>query len=90
MTKAEQLQKVWHKYDNRKHHKPTSAREAAEWAVAEGLLELPEVDPYDVLERDRCHRLSGMSSRRIRKDADTASIMPCASPRAAYRAHSGE
>jgi hypothetical protein len=49
MTKAEQLQKVWHKYDNRKHHQPTSAREAVEWAVAEGLLELPAVDPYDVL-----------------------------------------
>lgn len=56
MTKAEQLQKVWHKYDNQKHHKPTSAREAVEWAVAEGLLELPEVDPYDVL-AGQCHRL---------------------------------
>jgi hypothetical protein len=28
---------------------PTSAREAVEWAVAEGLLQLPSVDLYDVL-----------------------------------------
>ena len=48
-TKTERLQQVWHKYDNDKEHKPTSAREAVEWAVTEGLLELPEVDPYDVL-----------------------------------------
>jgi hypothetical protein len=48
-TKMERLQQVWHKYDAEREHKPTSAREAVEWAVAEGLLELPEVDPYDVL-----------------------------------------
>ncbi|HVO60355.1 MAG TPA: hypothetical protein VMT53_05435 [Terriglobales bacterium] len=49
MTKEERLQQIWHKYDNDHKHKPTSAREAVEWAVAEGILELPEVDPYDVL-----------------------------------------
>lgn len=48
-TKTEKLQSVWHKYDAERSHKPTSAREAVEWAVREGLLELPEVDPYDVL-----------------------------------------
>jgi hypothetical protein len=48
-TKAERLQQIWHKYDNGKEHKPTSAREAVEWAVAERLLELPDVDPFDVL-----------------------------------------
>jgi hypothetical protein len=48
-TKVEQLQKVWHKFDAERSHKPTSAREAVEWAVREGLLHLPEVDPYDVL-----------------------------------------
>ena len=48
-TKEERLQQIWHRYDTDREHKPTSAREAAEWAVAEGLLELPEVDPYDVL-----------------------------------------
>ena len=48
-TKNEQLQRVWHHYDNRQAHRPLSARQAVEWAVAEGLLELPETDPYDVL-----------------------------------------
>jgi hypothetical protein len=48
-TKVEKLQSVWHKYDAERSHKPTSAREAVEWAVREGLLQLPEVDPYDVL-----------------------------------------
>ena len=45
----ERMQKAWHKYDSRQNHKPTSLRQAAEWAVADGLLDLPEVDPYDVL-----------------------------------------
>lgn len=48
-TKEERLQQIWHKYDTDREHKPTSAREAVEWAVSEGLIELPEVDPYDVL-----------------------------------------
>ena len=48
-TKVERLQQIWHEYDDGRSHKPTSAREAIEWAVKEGLLELPEVDPYDIL-----------------------------------------
>jgi len=48
-TKMEQLQEIWRKYDAEREHKPTSAREAVEWAVSEGLLELPKVDAYDVL-----------------------------------------
>jgi hypothetical protein len=43
------MQRVWHKYNSRQDHKPTTVRQAAEWAVAEGLLELPEVDALDVL-----------------------------------------
>ena len=48
-TKNEQLQQIWHHYDANKSHQPTSAREAVEWAVKEGLIELPEIDPFDVL-----------------------------------------
>jgi hypothetical protein len=48
-TKVERLQQIWHKYDAERSHKPTSAREAVEWAVKEGILDLPEVDPYDIL-----------------------------------------
>jgi len=46
---TERMQKAWHKYDSRNDHKPTIMRQAAEWAVEDGLLELPDVDPYDVL-----------------------------------------
>lgn len=48
-TKREKLQDAWHRYDREAQHKPSNTREVAEWAVAEGLLELPNVDPYDVL-----------------------------------------
>ncbi len=48
-TKTEHLQQIWHDYDSRQDHKPSSAREAVEWAVQEGLLELPDIDPHDVL-----------------------------------------
>jgi hypothetical protein len=46
---AERMQKAWHKYDSRQNHKPSSLRQAAEWAVADGLLPVPDVDPIDVL-----------------------------------------
>jgi hypothetical protein len=47
--KDDRLQQIWHRYETDRQHKPTSAREAVEWAVEEGLLELPETDPYDIL-----------------------------------------
>lgn len=48
-TKNERLQAAWRHYEATREHKPASAREAVEWAVAEGLLELPIIDPYDAL-----------------------------------------
>jgi hypothetical protein len=51
MTKNELLQAIWHQYEAEHDHKPSSTREAVEHAVAEGLLEIPNVDPYDVLAR---------------------------------------
>jgi hypothetical protein len=50
VSMTERMQKAWHLYDSSSDHKPTSMRQAAEWAVADGLLELPdEVDRYDIL-----------------------------------------
>lgn len=46
---TERMQNAWHKYDSRQDHKPSTMRQAAEWAVADGLLEPPEVDPIDIL-----------------------------------------
>ncbi|MGI8568622.1 MAG: hypothetical protein ACR2KT_05900 [Methylocella sp.] len=48
-TKTEQLQYVYHSYEAEHDHLPTSAREAVECGVREGLVELPLIDPYDVL-----------------------------------------
>lgn len=56
-TKHEKLQQAWHRYDGDQEHQPTSARQAVEWAVAEGLLELPQIDPYDVLAGDMADAL---------------------------------
>lgn len=48
-NRNEKLQEIWHRYEDEPGHKPTSARDAIERAVAEGILELPKIDPYDVL-----------------------------------------
>jgi hypothetical protein len=55
--KEEKLQKIWHRYEREREHKPISAREAVEWAVTEGLLQLPEIDPYDILAGEMAHAL---------------------------------
>jgi hypothetical protein len=54
-SRNEKMQKIWHHYDSRRDHKPSSARQAVEWAVAEGLLQVPEVDPYDILADQMAH-----------------------------------
>lgn len=45
----DKLQSIWHRYEAEREHKPSSAREAVQWAVEEDLLQLPRIDPYDVL-----------------------------------------
>ena len=49
MTKSERLQKAWHHFNDDKDHQPTSTRQAVDWSIAEGLLELPDIDPRDIL-----------------------------------------
>ena len=66
VTKNEQFQKVWRDYDVRQDHQPTSTREACEWAVAAGLLELPVIDQYDVL--------ADQMSRALREEYKTDAI----------------
>lgn len=48
-TKAERLQTAWHRYEKIRKHVPKGAKEACRWAVMEGLIELPDVDLYDIL-----------------------------------------
>jgi len=47
--KNEQLQKIWHRYEKEHEHLPTSSRQVVAWGVEQGLAELPNIDPLDVL-----------------------------------------
>jgi hypothetical protein len=57
VNKQETLQQAWHHFDDGQGHLPTSARQACEWAVAAGLLKLPEMDPYDLLAEEMSQAL---------------------------------
>lgn len=48
-TQTEKLQNIWHLYEKEHDHLPTSAREAVDWGIQNGLATLPEIDPLDVL-----------------------------------------
>lgn len=59
---TERMQKAWHKYESKHDHKPTTMRQAAEWAVADGLLEPPEFQIVldftdDIAEREEIERM---------------------------------
>jgi hypothetical protein len=43
------MQKIWHDYDSRRDHRPSGTKQAVVRAVADGLLEIPEFDPLDIL-----------------------------------------
>lgn len=49
MSKSEKLQNAFHLYIAQHGHYPSGAREVAEWAVCLGLIQLPEIDPFDLL-----------------------------------------
>ncbi len=48
-TKAETLQAAWHRFETDRKHLPSGTREVVEWAVSVGLLQLPDIDPVNVL-----------------------------------------
>jgi hypothetical protein len=48
-TKAERYQSLWHRYEREHERLPASARDVIEWGVRAGIIELPSIDPYDVL-----------------------------------------
>jgi len=56
-TYNEQLQNIWRIYESRNDRAPATAREAVEWGVREGLIELPQLDPYDKLAEDMSRAL---------------------------------
>ena len=59
-TQTELMQQLWRVYERDHDHLPTSARVVVEWAVEEGKLELPEIDPLDIL--------AGQMSRALREE----------------------
>jgi hypothetical protein len=68
---TERVLKAWHIYESKTDHKPSTMRQFVEWAVRDGHLELPEVDPYDILaERSsgfiRSEKRTDSSGRRYR------------------------
>lgn len=68
-SKNETMQRAWHAYEKEMGHLPASAREASVWAVKNGLISLPTVDPYDVLadEMARALREEYSTDRKGRK-----------------------
>lgn len=48
-TYSEQLQQLWHRYNAEHGGAPESPRTVVEWAMKQGLLEAPKLDPVDVL-----------------------------------------
>jgi hypothetical protein len=63
-TRNEELQALFRQYEYQHDHAPTSARVVVEWAVANGKLVLPEIDPLDVL--------AGEMSRALREEYATS------------------
>lgn len=49
MSRSEQLQAVWRRYEAEHGYEPTGTRPVVDWAVNNGLLELPHVNARDVL-----------------------------------------
>jgi hypothetical protein len=56
-TKNERLQDAWRSFESKNNYLPNSARQAVEWAVAQGILTLPSIDPYDVLAGEMANAL---------------------------------
>jgi hypothetical protein len=51
-TYNEQLQTIWHKYEQQNGQQPATTREAVEWGIAQGLLKPPKIDPFSKLAED--------------------------------------
>lgn len=56
-TRTDTLQKIWRAFESEHGHVPSTAREACEWGVDKGMLDLPVIDPYDVLAGDMARAL---------------------------------
>lgn len=55
----EQLQRVWHAYEEEHGCVPATAREACMWGVSDGMIAEPTYDPYTKLTEDMSRALRG-------------------------------
>lgn len=51
-TYKQTLQRAWHAYEKKHGAVPVTARDAVQWGVQEGLIEMPDFDPYAKLAED--------------------------------------
>lgn len=51
-TYKEQLQRVWHQYEQKHGAVPATVRDAVQWGVRHGMIEVPDVDPLAKLSED--------------------------------------
>lgn len=70
---SEQLQRIWHEYESVHGYLPATARDAVRWGVEQGMMAVPEVDPYDRLAEDMSRALreeyaTDAKGRRYRKN----------------------
>ena len=54
---SEQLQGIWHEYERAHGYLPATARDAIKWGVEQGMMVVPEIDPYDKLAEDMSRAL---------------------------------
>jgi hypothetical protein len=52
-----QLQRAWHEYEKVNGAAPATTREAVQWAVKQGMIQLPETDPLAKLAEDMAKAL---------------------------------
>ncbi len=52
-----QLQRTWHEYERTHGAVPATTRDAVQWGVRNGLIELPEADPFAKLAEDMAKAL---------------------------------
>lgn len=48
-SKQDELRRLWHQYESEHGGKPSSPRDVTLWALREGLLHEPRIDPVSVL-----------------------------------------
>ena len=53
----EQLQNVWHEYEKEKGFIPATSKNAVRWGVERGMIQMPEIDPFDELAKDMSRAL---------------------------------